>query len=98
MTKNHAIGRDPNAWVYMLSAAICRQAADDYTIGHDCTGVVLFFRGNLFAAMAPHTDPEAVIAYLQRKRTSFVEKNQQRIIALRAELDRQKKEGRKYGE
>ena len=88
------ISKGPDAWAYMLSAAICRQAADDYIIGYDCTGVELFYRGNLFAAMAPKTDPEAVISYLRRKRTAFIEKNQQRIIALRAELDRQKDESR----
>ena len=56
------ISKGPDAWAYMLSAAICRQAADDYIIGYDCTGVELFYRGNLFAAMAPKTDPEAVIS------------------------------------
>lgn len=98
MATERKISKGPDAWVYMLSAAICRQAANDYIIGHDCIGIKIFFRGGLFAAMAPETDPEAVIAYLQRKRTAYVEKNQQRIIALRAELDRQKEESRKYGE
>lgn len=83
---NAVVPAGPDEWVYLLSAAIVDQAAEDYIGGSDPAEIEAFFRGEMFAHMAPKADPEAVIDRLRRERNARVKEQKERIAALKARL------------